>query len=185
MECGYGLREEFIISDHKSALIPLESWAYNSPELKANGVDIDVGLFAESLIYYDSVLLNVTTQPHLADFIGWVDAQQSIDDLLALLENGEVSLYDYSFASAAVKTGDTYTMLNLQDEIQAEPGTFQARFIDHATVSEALKPLKQSKRLGLALSERVIEVKANEFGSAISNAEMDFKNPERVALVVH
>jgi hypothetical protein len=47
------------MSDHKTALVPIDAWCFNSPDVRFAGKRIDVGLFAESLIYYDQILLNV------------------------------------------------------------------------------------------------------------------------------
>ena len=37
------------MSDHAKAFVPLGTWCYHSPELKHKGIDIDIGLLAESL----------------------------------------------------------------------------------------------------------------------------------------
>lgn len=60
------------MSGHTTALVPIESWAYQSPDLRAVGKQVDVGLFAESLVYYDAVLLNISTQPQLAELLRWL-----------------------------------------------------------------------------------------------------------------
>lgn len=51
------------MSNHQYAIVPLETWAFSSPDLHISGKKIDVGLFAESLIYYDSVYI-VPGNPH-------------------------------------------------------------------------------------------------------------------------
>jgi hypothetical protein len=37
------------MSDHSTALVPIESWAFASPELRSAARQIDIGLFIESL----------------------------------------------------------------------------------------------------------------------------------------
>ena len=57
------------MSDHTTVFVPLESWSYHSPELRANNKLIDVGLLAESLIYYDHVIVNVGSQLQFAKLL--------------------------------------------------------------------------------------------------------------------
>lgn len=57
------------MSDHTTALVPIEAWCFNSPEVRYMGKHIDVGLFAESLIYYDRILLNVGNPSQFAELI--------------------------------------------------------------------------------------------------------------------
>jgi len=59
------------MSDHTTAIVPLETWCYSSPEMRAQGKTVDVGLFAEALIYYDCIIANITNQPQLAEFLKW------------------------------------------------------------------------------------------------------------------
>jgi len=42
------------MSDHTRAFVPIEAWCYSSPSLKYSGKSVDIGLMAESLIYYDN-----------------------------------------------------------------------------------------------------------------------------------
>ena len=64
------------MSDHSAVLVPVETWAYSAPKLKGAGTNVDIGLFAEALLYYDRVLLNFTTQPQLADALRWLALQR-------------------------------------------------------------------------------------------------------------
>ena len=124
------------MSDHSTAIVPLETWCYSSPKIRARGKTVDVGLFAEALIYYDCVAANITNQPQLSEFLQWFIAQGRLDDFLALLQDGTVKLYEYAFATTAIldeRTGD-YSIWNVQDPIQKEPNTFEKRFLYHPSV---------------------------------------------------
>ena len=57
------------MSSHRLALVPLEAWAFSSVDVKAGGRDVDIGLLAEALIYYDSVMMSVSSQAQLATII--------------------------------------------------------------------------------------------------------------------
>jgi hypothetical protein len=109
------------MSNHARALVPIESWAYQSPELRGQGKQLDVGLLAESLIYYDEVLLNLSNQPQLAELLRWLLAQGALDDFLALVRGGEVGIYEYSFLSAPVLKDGRYLLINIQDQDQERP----------------------------------------------------------------
>jgi len=60
------------MSTHRTALIPLEAWCYSSPDVRDSGQRVDFGLLAEALIYYDCLLVNISNQPQLADFLRWL-----------------------------------------------------------------------------------------------------------------
>jgi hypothetical protein len=53
--------DKIVKNDHKSVLVPIEAWEYNSPYLKYIGKKADIGLFAEAFIYYDRVYVNLLT----------------------------------------------------------------------------------------------------------------------------
>ena len=174
------------MSDHALALVPIESWAYASPELLRAGRSIDVGLLAEALIYYDKILVNFSNQPQLAELITWFLQRDCFPELLALISDGTIGIYEYSFASTAVWSQDRqlYILMNIQNERQKEPNTFEERFLYHESVQGCLQNNTQREALIGTLRGRVIEVKADEFGSAITNADEDHQNPQRAALHV-
>lgn len=167
------------------ALVPLEAWSYASPEVRASGRSIDIGLFAEALIYYDRVTVVPTNQPQFAEFIRWFTEQGRFEDLLALFTHGTLKVYDYSFSTAAVEKDGVYTIWNIQDQIQSRPDTFEQRFLYHPSVEAVLPPKARHRRkVYEALRGNVIEVKAEEFGNAVENARKDFENPHRNQLIV-
>jgi len=172
------------MSGNKNVLVPLESWAYASPELLCSGKSIDIGLFAESLIYYDTVIINPTNQPQLAEFISWFIDNGTLNDLYMLLKEGVLKIYEYSFVSAAVKKDGEYLFMNIQDQLQAEKNSFERRFLYHSSVEELFPKTSHRKHLYSAFRDNVIEVKAEEFGSAIDNARADFINPRRNSIIV-
>jgi len=172
------------MSDHTTVFVPLESWSYNSPELRANNKLIDIGLLAEALIYYDQVIINVGNQPQFAKLIEWFLKQNKFHDFLELINDGVLKVYEYSFATVAVDNTGVYTILNIQDEIQAQPNTFEKRYLYHKAIEGCLPHSRQRNALYKALRENVIEVKADDYGSPINNAREDYNNPERNALIV-
>jgi hypothetical protein len=174
------------MSDHSQAFVPIEAWCYSSPEILYQGYAIDVGLMAEALIYYDTIMLNVFSPKHLALLIDWFVRQQKYDDFLSLIEDGTISFYEYSFLTSAVKherTGD-YSLVNMQGGLQPKPNTFEQRFLYDPLVYQVIPKNRKPKHLYSAFRGKVIEAKANEFGKAIDNAREDLKNIERTKLFV-
>ena len=174
------------MSNHSKALVPLESWSYNSPEIRYGGKTIDIGLMAEALIYYDQVLLSITNQPQLAEFVNWFVSQKKYGDLISLFQDETIKLYDYSFATAAVLDAatDSYITVNLQDPIEEKQNTFEQRFLYHESLDRCFKNSRERINLYKALRGKVIEVKAKDFGSSIENAKKDYLDPKRSALLV-
>lgn len=172
------------MSTHTSALIPLETWAYSSPELAIQGKSIDIGLFAEALLYYDSVIVNPGNQGHFSLFLKWFIHQNCIEDLYALLEDGTIKIYDYSFSSTAIKKDGTYSLWNIQDSIQSQPNSFEQRFLYHPLIDAAIPKARHRQKLYRTLQGKVIEAKSEEFTNSIENAREDYKKPERNTLII-
>lgn len=172
------------MSDHTTALVPISTWCYNSPDVRAAGRGVDIGLFAEALIYYDHVAVSITTQPEFAEFLRWFINAGCFEDLLALLRDGTIKLYDYSFATLAVDNGGVYSLVNVQDGIQAEPNTFERRVLYHQAVQNVLPRSRQGERLYKAVRGNVIEAKAADFDKVIENAREDLKDPRRTSLII-
>jgi hypothetical protein len=172
------------MSDHTRALVPLESWAYASPELRIDGRRVDLGLLAEALIYYEVAIINVTNPEQFAELLSTLASEGALNDFLALCEAGEILVYEYSFITTAVLSEGVYSLFNIQDPLQAQPNTFQQRYLYQPSVEAVFSKARHRKRLYRALRDRVIEVKADQFGAAIENARADFEDPDRNAIVV-
>lgn len=172
------------MSNHSQTIVPISTWCYCSPELGYRGYTIDVGLMAEALIYYDTVLINITNQPQFATFIEWFIKQGKYDELLSLISDGVIQFYDYSFHTSAVEKDGIMSIWNIQDPIQEKPDTFEQRFLYHKAVQEILPARSKRKHFYTTFRNRVVEVKATEFETAIENARKDNKEPRRNALIL-
>ena len=174
------------MSDHTKAIVPIESWSYNSPEIRFQGYEIDIGLLAEALIYYDTVYVNVANQPQFALLIEWFIRQDRFEKFLSLVSEGIIQVYDFSFATAAVRHGSsrTYTLTNIQDEAQRKPNSFEQRFLYHTIVQSVVPNSKKRKKLYSVFRDKVVEGKSNEYSIAIENARLDHADPRRVALIL-
>jgi hypothetical protein len=173
------------VSNHSLALVPLEAWNYHSPDIFLKGDPaVDIGLFAEALIYYDQVLVNPGNQLHFARFISWFIEQGKYRELLNLLDNDIVKIYDYAFMTAAIKNKDEYSLWNMQDHIQEKPNTFAQRFLYHRAIDSCIKDKRDRIKLYRVLENKVIEEKSESFGPAIENARLDYNNADRCALML-
>ena len=172
------------MSDHKKALVPIESWCYNSPELLHEGIPIDLGLMAEALIYYDQILLNVSNQPQFAAFLSWFIKQDKYPDLLSLFEEETIIVYDYSFATGAVEMNGIHSLLNIQDQIEKEENTFERRYLYHNDIEACFPKKRDRRKLYKVLSGKVIEAKAADFGPAIKNAKRDYHDVKLSCILI-
>ncbi len=169
------------MSNHSLAIVPIESCSYASPELKEQGREVDIGLLAEALIYYDRIAFNVSNESQFAEIIRWFWDRHCYPDLLALLSEGTLQFYEYAFLSLPLGK-NLYTLKNVQTVQQVEPNSFQKRFLDQPRLDEFLSTGRIRDQLNRSFEGRVIEVKAKEYGNGILNAIEDFNSPDRVAL---
>lgn len=174
------------LSNHSRALVPIESWSFNAPDLAARGIPVDLGHLAESLIYYDQVLFTTANQPQFARVISWFKDQGQFDTFLSLVSDGTLGFYEYSFASAPIydPQADRYMIVNIQDQAQIEPNSFEERFLYHQDVENVVQKGRQRKKLYEAFRGHVIEAKADSFAQSIEEARKDFADAERNALTI-
>lgn len=74
--------------------------------------------------------------------------------------------------------------MNIQDEAQKEPDSFERRFLYHQAVQAVLPEQLKRKKFYSAFRGKVIEAKADDFGSAIKNAIDDHADPKRLTLIL-
>jgi len=173
------------MSNHNSVLVPLETWAFSSPDIYIAGKEIDIGLFAESLIYYDNVYV-VPGNPHFFSlFLKWFADQGKLEDLRHLVQDGTIKIYDYAFITTAIEKEGVYSIWNLQTAEQAERDVFEQRYLYNTEVERILPPKSRHRvKFYTAFRDSVIEAKAASFGNAVEDARKDLKDPERSSLII-
>ena len=169
---------------HASAIVPIETWCFNSPDVAVAGQAVDLGLFAEALLYYDAVLVHVSTPGQFATLLKWVQSSGHFEDFVRLVQEGAIFMYDYSFLTVPAQKDGVWALLNAQDPVQAAYGTFPRRFLYHEEVERAVPSSRRRKRLYEALRDHVIEAKADDFGPAIRNAQADYSDARRSRIIV-
>ena len=165
-------------------LVPLEAWVYNSPDLLLMNKQIDLGLFSEALLYYDRIIINFGNPQQFAFFIEWFVVNNLYKELLELFDNEVLTIYDYAFMTTVIQNEGRYSLWNIQDPIQELPNTFHRRYLYHEVIEKVLRKSKDRIKLYNTLENRVIEIKASEFGSSIENAKHDYFNTRRSALLL-
>jgi len=156
-----------------------------SPELLRSGKKIDMGLFAEALIYYERVFVIPGNEVMFIDFVSWFVKQGKYNEMLALIREGILNFYHYDFVSTAIRKPDgKYSAVNIQDQEQATVPTFEKRFLSTDRLCTILPHSRQRARLYRDISGRIIEVKAEALGSFAPNAQDDFHDPKRSVLLV-
>src|SRR5687768_873063 len=83
----------YLMSNHRMAFVPIECWAFSSPDQMTRGFSVDLGLFCESLIYYDQVVVTMSNEPQFAAFVEWFKARGRFHDLLKMLSDGTVTVF--------------------------------------------------------------------------------------------
>jgi hypothetical protein len=169
------------MSKHAYALVPIESWCYSSPDVAYRGSSVDIGLMAESLIYYDTIYVHVTNQSQLAALIEWFVKQRKYETLLKLVNDGILQFYNYRFHTHAVTHNGVISLWNIQEE-NLRP--FEQKFLYDTSVQAVLPPGRKRKYLYQAIRGSVVDVDASDFDVAIENARSDFNVPARNALIL-
>ncbi len=109
---------------------------------------MDIGLLCEALIYYDTVHVNFENPPQMAEFVRWLVHQGRLNDFLALLRDGSVQIYDYSFKTMAIQdqSRGLYSLYNIQDETQEKQDTFEQRFLYDRSLEDVMPKLVIARR---------------------------------------
>jgi hypothetical protein len=177
-------------SDHGFALVPLGAGYHQSPDVLARGRSVDTGLLAESLIYYDRVLITVDNPVRFADLISLL-VQQGLpaSDIIALFSDGTIQVLNFAFTTNPYvefrESGlHIHGLYNVQDQQMLKANSFVERFLGFEPLKGCFADNSQFVDFCRTLDGRVIEVKADEIGAAaIDNAWLDFLNPERNELM--
>jgi hypothetical protein len=171
------------MSDHTVALVPVECWTCLSPDQRYRGRLVDVGLLAEALIYYDRVLVNVTTEMGFAALARWFYERGIFDDFVALISEGTITFYHYAFFTAPIEKDGVFSLFNFQDEQQAREETFHARVLQHKALRDAVGA-QRAGAMERALVGKVVEVKLERFGPAVEAARRDAVDADTASVAI-
>lgn len=182
------------MSNHQAALVPLGTGLFQSPGLLAKGRRADTGIFAEALLYYDTVYVHVDNPEQFAAFIGLLIQQgMSFRNLNRLVKDGVLRFVRTTWVMPFMGTGhpDIITSLyQIQESGCEESDYFFKRFVEFENVKNAFyssigtldsKALEEFRR---SAKESAIVLSSNEVDDGvITNAYDDCLNPDRYALI--
>jgi hypothetical protein len=187
---GTKQKEEGAKTDHGLALVPLGAGYHQSPDVLARGRSVDTGLLAESLIYYDRVLITVDNPVRFSDLISLL-VQQGLptSEITSLFRDGTLQVLNFAFTTnpyVEFRQGGLHIhgLYNFQDQAMLKPNSFFERFLGFEQLRNCFENTSQYDDFCQALEGRVVEVKADDIGAAaIDNAYQDFLDPERNQLM--
>ena len=177
------------MSDHTRTLIPIGTGAYSSPDLLDVGKQIDVGLLAESLLYYESIVIDVTAAQQLEDLLTWFDRQAKAPDLIALIRDGTLTFSGYDFL---VQPFNTFVARRQTKRVTAAMTVDQERksicyaydYIMSSAVNTIISNEQYVKDLQSAISHSFSVKTASDYNSANNHAMIDYNDPKRFVLVL-
>ena len=155
-----------------------------SPELRHAGREIDVGLLAESLVYYDRVLVALPHKWAFRELVLWFLKNDGYDDLITLLNDKVMRFYYYSFFSAAVEKDGEFSIWSLEEEPTSDLPAFEKDGLRTVDLKPILPHASQRSQFIRAVRANVIEAKAVDYGPAIDNARRDYHDADRCALLI-
>lgn len=185
------------MSNHKIALVPLSTGYHQSPELLWKGRKADTGIFAESLIYYDSVYVHVDNPEQFADFISLLVQQGlSYEALCELVEEGTLRFFNTALMAPFMGHGfepGRRTIVSsfymLESEAMKEPDYFAKRFLEFDGLRNSFGGLggldaKAFDRFCSAAEKTAVTLSVGDVGDGVvDNAYEDFLNPDRCKLI--
>jgi hypothetical protein len=168
-----------------------------SPELLARGRKADTGIFAESLIYYDSVYVHVDNPEQFTDFISLLIQQGLTYELLnELIEEGTLRFFNtvlvLPFMGHGFGDGRRSIVSGLyaiQEKAMLEPDYFTERFLKFEGLKGSFSSLttfdKQAFERFCELAQNTaLGFSGDEIGAdLVDNALEDFLDPERCRLI--
>lgn len=169
---------------HSAVLVPLETWAYHSPQLRRKGQRVDIGGLIEALVYYDSVYANVQRASDLEAIIERFARDGSVDLLRSLITSGALRLFNFAFDSMPIEKDGRFGLLNVQGEDQKDPGWIDRGVLNRVPLERWFSKGRHRRSLLEAIRANGIEVKALEFAGVIANAEADILDSDRAALLL-
>ena len=188
------------MSNHKIALVPLATSEQQTPELFYKGRKADTGLFAESLIYYDTVYVHFDNGEQFASFISLLIQQGlTYKQLIELVEEGTLKFFK-TVTAHPVMTRDPFTneirhdiviqFVAIEEEAIRNPDYFEKAFLDTPHLRDSFSNLSYLNQSDFDKFCEVAKVNSLTFDNQlvssglVDNAYEDFLNPDRYKLIV-
>jgi hypothetical protein len=160
------------MSNHTRAIVPLAAGAGHSPELQLAGHDIDFGLFAESLIYYEQPILAISGPGTFASLVRRFQEEDAVPVLSRLLRDEQTKLLYYTSSTGVLSEGDAirgFAFFNLAHR----PMSFYGHVLNHQAIAAAVAQRRHLDQLRRAALNRVVEFKHEQYAHALRHAEAE------------
>ncbi len=185
------------MSNHKIALVPLASGYMQSPELLLRGRKADTGIFAEALLYYDSVYVHVDNPEQFTAFISLLIQQGlTYESLNELIEEGTLRFFNTVLVMPFMGygLGDSQRSIvsglyAIQEKGMLEPNYFTERFLKFEGLQSSFSSLtafdkKSFDKFCEHSQDTALSFSADDVGKdLVDNALDDFLNTERCRLI--
>jgi hypothetical protein len=135
------------MSDHTTVFVPIATSIHQSPGLYNKGVSVDTGLFAEALVYYDTVYLQTGTPQHFASFVSLLVQQGlSYEQLIALVVDGTIKFFNtvsvHPFVSRnpltnTIQSSIIKNLVPIQENSDELPLLFETKYLDSEFLRES------------------------------------------------
>lgn len=183
------------MSNHKIALVPLATSQQQTPELFYKGTKADTGLFAESLIYYDTVYAHFDNGEQFASFISLLIQQGlTYQQLIELVEDETLKFFKTVSVHPYMGTGrsDIITSFYAMEEDAIKlPDYFEKRFLDTDFLRDSFSNLSYFNQSDFDKFCQVAKVNSLTFDNQVissglvDNAYEDFLNVDRYKQIVN
>ena len=164
------------MSNHKIALVPISTGYFQSPELLSLGRKTDIGLFAESLIYYDSVYVHVDNPEQFVDFISQLIRHGlSYKKLIELVKEGILRFLCTGWIMPFAGTGhpNIFTALYfIKEEAMNKPNYFGKRFLEFRGLRNKFLNTLDFREFCKATQETAITLASDDFALGLVDNEI-------------
>ena len=177
------------MASHTTAFLSITAWSYSSPEQRERGNSIEIGLFAESLLYYDNVVIEIIESNHFDEFVMWFVRQDQLATLLEMLSDGTISFQGYNYLLTPFHGAKDnipipgVTRLGTADE----HGNARCVPLAYAFCEEFSNKYNYEyflNRFRSLIHDRFTVCEPSEFESGLIDARNDFSDPRRKSLIV-
>lgn len=178
------------MSDHKSALVPIGTGPYFSPDLFDQRRILDIGLLAEALLYYESVAIDVTAEAQVEGLLKWFDEQAKIPDLIALCRDGTLTFTGYNFSVMPFSTRvrgvpmDVVTLALTGCKQGGDAACYPLEYIMGGGPSQIISNSQYVSELQAAVASHFLVHDATDYRTVSENAMHNSRITQRYSLVV-
>lgn len=162
----------------------MDTNAYSSPRLRAAGKHADVGLLAQSLLYYDTVVVHAETDRAFLEVVQWFAESHQVPFLIQMMRSGHFSFLHYTFQQLTHQRPTGWSLVNVQGPNWDSGRHFEDWFLQLPRVRSALGHAPHHAQLIAALKDTVLEVSSKHLAGIVEEAMRDVRDAERASMLL-